>query len=98
MSKVLLSIALAAGLGVTATAASAQTTTSATLDAVKAKGYVQCGVTGGVPGFSAPDASNNWTGLEVDFCRAVAANLQQCRQCPLHAAHLAGALHRSVRR
>ena len=37
MSKVLLSIALAAGLGVTATAASAQTTTSATLDAVKAK-------------------------------------------------------------
>ena len=73
MSKKLLSIALAAGLGVTATAAVAQTTTSATLDAVKAKGFVQCGVTGGVPGFSAPDANNNWTGLEVDFCRALAA-------------------------
>ncbi|RYG97065.1 MAG: transporter substrate-binding domain-containing protein, partial [Alphaproteobacteria bacterium] len=87
MSKVLLSIALAAGLGVTATAASAQTTTSATLDAVKAKGYVQCGVTGGVPGFSAPDASNNWTGLEVDFCRAVAAaifnNADNVRYTPL---------------
>jgi len=87
MSKVLLSIALAAGLGVTATAASAQTTTSATLDAVKAKGYVQCGVTGGVPGFSAPDANNNWTGLEVDFCRAVAAaifnNADNVRYTPL---------------
>jgi general L-amino acid transport system substrate-binding protein len=30
-------------------------------------------VTGGVPGFSAPDANNVWAGLEVDFCRAVAA-------------------------
>jgi len=69
--KKLLPIAL--GLSLVATAASAQTTTSATLDAVKAKGFVQCGVTGGVPGFSAPDANNNWTGIEVDFCRAVAA-------------------------
>jgi len=87
MSKVLLSIALAAGLGVTATAAVAQTTVSATLDAVKAKGYVQCGVTGGVPGFSAPDANNNWTGLEVDFCRSLAAaifnNADSVRYTPL---------------
>jgi general L-amino acid transport system substrate-binding protein len=30
-------------------------------------------VTGGVAGFSAPDANNKWAGLEVDFCRAVAA-------------------------
>src|SRR5690606_26260519 len=40
---------------------------------VKAKGFIQCGVTGGVAGFSAPDANNNWSGLEVDFCRAMAA-------------------------
>jgi general L-amino acid transport system substrate-binding protein len=73
MSKVLFTIALAAGLGVAATGAIAQTTTSATLDAVKAKDYVQCGVTGGVPGFSAPDANNVWSGLEVDYCRALAA-------------------------
>ncbi|KKB12801.1 hypothetical protein VE25_05555 [Devosia geojensis] len=68
MQNKVLTIALAAGLGLTATAAHAQT-----LDAVKAKGYIQCGVTGGVPGFSAPDANNVWAGLEVDFCRAVAA-------------------------
>jgi general L-amino acid transport system substrate-binding protein len=73
MSKVLLTIALAAGLGAAATAAQAQTVASPTLDAVKAKGYVQCGVTGGVPGFSAPDANNVWSGLEVDYCRALAA-------------------------
>jgi general L-amino acid transport system substrate-binding protein len=73
MSKALLTIALAAGLGVAATAAQAQTVASPTLDAVKAKGYVQCGVTGGVPGFSAPDANNVWSGLEVDYCRALAA-------------------------
>lgn len=46
---------------------------AATLDNVKKKGYVQCGVTGGVAGFSAPDANNTWTGLEVDYCRALAA-------------------------
>jgi general L-amino acid transport system substrate-binding protein len=87
MIKSLLSVALAAGLGLSASAAIAQTTTSATLDAVKAKGYVQCGVTGGVPGFSAPDANNNWTGLEVDYCRAIAAavfnNADAVRYTPL---------------
>lgn len=68
MQKSLVTIAVAASLGLGATAAQA-----ATLDDVKAKDYVQCGVTGGVPGFSAPDANNVWAGLEVDFCRAVAA-------------------------
>ncbi len=73
MMKKLLTAAVAVGFGLSASAALAQTATSATLDAIKAKGYVQCGVTGGVPGFSAPDANNNWTGLEVDYCRALAA-------------------------
>ena len=68
MQKSLVTIAVAASLGLGMTGAQA-----ATLDDVKAKDYVQCGVTGGVPGFSAPDANNVWTGLEVDFCRAVAA-------------------------
>lgn len=68
MKKMLVTFAAAASLGLVATASQA-----ATLDDVKAKDYVQCGVTGGVAGFSAPDANNVWTGLEVDFCRAVAA-------------------------
>jgi len=45
----------------------------ATLDAVKAKGYLQCGVTTGLAGFSAADEKGSWTGLDVDTCRAVAA-------------------------
>ncbi len=45
----------------------------ATLDAVKEKGYVHCGVNTGLPGFSNADADGNWTGLDVDVCRAVAA-------------------------
>ncbi|ODT79111.1 MAG: amino acid ABC transporter substrate-binding protein [Pelagibacterium sp. SCN 64-44] len=68
MQKALVSIAVAASLGLGATAAQA-----AILDDVKAKGYVQCGVTAGVPGMSQPDENNNWAGLEVDYCRAVAA-------------------------
>ncbi|MDC9824248.1 amino acid ABC transporter substrate-binding protein [Devosia sp. ZB163] len=87
MIKSLLSVALAAGLGLSASAAYAQTAASPTLDAIKAKGYVQCGVTGGVPGFSAPDSNNVWSGLEVDYCRALAAaifnNPDSVRYTPL---------------
>lgn len=46
---------------------------AATLDDVKKKGSLTCGVSVGLPGFSQPDAKNNWTGLDVDVCRAVAA-------------------------
>ncbi|HEB97291.1 MAG TPA: amino acid ABC transporter substrate-binding protein [Sedimenticola thiotaurini] len=44
-----------------------------TLDAVKKKGFVQCGVSTGLPGFSSADDQGNWKGLDVDVCRAVAA-------------------------
>jgi len=44
-----------------------------TLDAVKEKGFVQCGVSQGLPGFSNPDDQGDWTGLDVDYCRAIAA-------------------------
>ncbi len=47
----------------------------ATLDAVKKKGYVQCGISDGLPGFSYADAKGNYLGLDVDVCRAVAAGL-----------------------
>jgi general L-amino acid transport system substrate-binding protein len=61
---------LALGAAVSIAAASA---TAATLDDVKAKGHIQCGVSQGLIGFSQPDDANRWTGLDVDFCRAVAA-------------------------
>ncbi|MEG9862719.1 MAG: amino acid ABC transporter substrate-binding protein [Parvularculales bacterium] len=44
-----------------------------TLGQVKDRGHVQCGVSQGLPGFSNADDSGNWTGLDVDLCRAVAA-------------------------
>src|ERR1041384_6744649 len=81
-NKALVTLALAATLGLGATAAHADI-----LSDVKGKDYVQCGVTGGVPGFSAPDANNVWAGLEVDFCRAVAAavfnDAEKVRYTPL---------------
>lgn len=44
-----------------------------TLESVREKGHLQCGVTSGLPGFSQPDDKGNWTGIDVDTCRAVAA-------------------------
>jgi general L-amino acid transport system substrate-binding protein len=44
-----------------------------TLDAVKSQGQVRCGVSEGIAGFSEKDAAGRWTGLDADFCRAVAA-------------------------
>lgn len=46
---------------------------AATLDDIKARGELICGSNTGLTGFSAPDASGNWTGFDVDLCRAVAA-------------------------
>lgn len=45
----------------------------ATLDAVKKKGYVQCGISDGLPGFSYADAKGQYLGIDVDVCRGVAA-------------------------
>ena len=68
MKRILSIWMAAAALGFAATAADA-----ALLDQVKQKGFVQCGVTQGLPGFSSPDDKGTWTGLDVDFCRAMAA-------------------------
>ncbi|MCR4268185.1 amino acid ABC transporter substrate-binding protein [Nitratireductor sp. ZSWI3] len=64
---------LKALLGSAVVALLAAPASAATLDDVKAKGHIQCGVSTGLAGFSAPDNAGNWTGLDVDFCRAVAA-------------------------
>jgi general L-amino acid transport system substrate-binding protein len=44
-----------------------------TLKTVKDRGMVACGVSQGLPGFSNPDDKGNWTGIDVDVCRAIAA-------------------------
>lgn len=60
-------------LGAAVSAMAASAAQAGTLDDVKQKGFVQCGVSQGLPGFSNPDSNNNWTGMDVDFCKAVAA-------------------------
>jgi general L-amino acid transport system substrate-binding protein len=45
----------------------------AIFDAIKDKGFVQCGVSTGLAGFSNPDDAGNWSGIDVDICRAIAA-------------------------
>lgn len=47
--------------------------TAGTLDEVRAKGFIQAGVNGGVYGFSQPDAKGVWKGLDIDTARAIAA-------------------------
>jgi general L-amino acid transport system substrate-binding protein len=44
-----------------------------TLESVQDKGYLQCGVSQGLPGFSNTDDAGNWVGIDVDYCRALAA-------------------------
>ncbi|MEO3998732.1 amino acid ABC transporter substrate-binding protein [Mesorhizobium sp. CAU 1732] len=68
MKKLVTGILGSAVLALTATAGSA-----ATLDDVKAKGFLQCGVNTGLSGFAAPNDQGDWTGFDVDLCRAVAA-------------------------
>ncbi|MCC5974609.1 MAG: amino acid ABC transporter substrate-binding protein [Rubellimicrobium sp.] len=67
MKKNLFFAALAA-TGTLGTAAAAQT-----LAEVQARGTLNCGVSTGLAGFSAPDADGDWQGFDVDVCRAVAA-------------------------
>ena len=54
-------------------ALSTQAATAQTLKTVKDRGMLSCGVSQGLPGFSSPDDKGNWTGLDVDVCRAIAA-------------------------
>jgi general L-amino acid transport system substrate-binding protein len=61
-------VVAAIAYGACATAACAQT-----LKAVKDRGSLICGVSQGLAGFSNPDDKGNWTGFDVDFCRAIAA-------------------------
>jgi general L-amino acid transport system substrate-binding protein len=64
---------LAAGVAAAAFLASAPAMAGKTLDGIKARGQVVCGVHTGLAGFSAADSSGKWAGLDVDVCRAIAA-------------------------
>src|SRR6201998_1427949 len=68
MKRVSLVLTLALATGLSTQAASAQT-----LKAVKDAGMVASGGSQGLPGFSSPDDRGNWTGIDVDVCRAIAA-------------------------
>ena len=57
----------------TAAGLSAGMASAATLDDVKARGTLNCGVTTGLVGFAAPNAAGEWEGFDVGVCRAVAA-------------------------
>lgn len=58
---------------VIAMALGVQMAVAQTLKTVKERGSLSCGVSQGLPGFSTPDDKGNWTGLDVDVCRAIAA-------------------------
>jgi general L-amino acid transport system substrate-binding protein len=68
MKRALLVFTLALTTGLAMQSASAQT-----LKTVKDRGMLSCGVSQGLPGFSAPDDKGNWAGFDVDVCRAIAA-------------------------
>src|SRR5215813_2462399 len=68
MKRVSLAVALALAAGLSAQPAAAQS-----LKVIKERGQLSCGVSQGLPGFSTPDDKGNWTGLDVDICRALAA-------------------------
>lgn len=65
----------ALGLGAAAALMSLPAHAGKTIDAIKARGQLICGVNVGLAGFSAADSNGNWTGLDVDYCKAVAASL-----------------------
>ncbi len=67
-----------------------------TVDSIKAKGVVSCGVNTGLAGFSQADSSGNWSGLDVDICKAVAAavlgDANKIKWVPLNASQRFAAL------
>jgi len=67
------STALLAASALSLAASSGPAKAGATFNAIKDKGFIQCGVSTGVAGFSNPDDAGNWSGIDVDVCRAVAA-------------------------
>ena len=76
MKKTLIALSVAC-LGLTFSVQSMAA--SSTLETVKARGQLICGVNTSAPGFASVDSKGNWSGLDVDVCRAVAAATLGCR-------------------
>jgi general L-amino acid transport system substrate-binding protein len=85
LSKKLLTMALAAGL-----VAAAPAMASKTMESIKKKGEVSCGVNTALGGFGIAGSDGKWTGFDVDYCRAIAAaalgDANKVRYVPLSAA------------
>lgn len=84
LSKLFATALVAAGA-----AASLPAHAGKTLDAIKARGQVVCGVNTGLAGFSQADSNGKWSGLDVDMCRAIAAAVlsdpEKVKYVPLNA-------------
>jgi general L-amino acid transport system substrate-binding protein len=82
-------VGLAVAVAVAAVAVAYEFYDTRTLKRTVSRGEVLCGVNRGLPGFSIPDDKGNWTGFDVDFCRAVAAAIfndpKKARFVPLDA-------------
>jgi general L-amino acid transport system substrate-binding protein len=72
MTSLKLKVALAA-IGTAAMAVALPAHAGKTLDTIKSRGQLVCGVNTGLAGFSQADSNGNWSGLDVDYCKAVAA-------------------------
>ena len=88
-SRTRLPLIAVAVAGVATVVSIAAASAAATLDVVKARGQLICGVTEDLYGFSAPDDQGIWRGIDVDVCRAVAAavfgDASKVRYVPLNA-------------
>src|SRR3978361_1184021 len=82
-------IGLAVAVAIAAAAITYERYDTKTLKRTMRRDAVLCGVNAGLPGFSIPDDKGNWTGFDVDFCRAVAAAIfddpRKARFIPLDA-------------
>ena len=67
-----------------------------TLDTIKQRGQLVCGVNPSLPGFAAADSQGNWSGLDIDICKALAASVlsdaSKIKWVPLNAAQRFAAL------
>jgi general L-amino acid transport system substrate-binding protein len=72
MKNLMTGLVAGAALALAATGAMAQAQRT-TLDQVKQRGILNCGSNPSLAGFGIPDAQGNWSGLDVDYCRAIAA-------------------------
>jgi general L-amino acid transport system substrate-binding protein len=96
MTKTPLKTALGALIALGALAATLPAQAGKTIDTIKQRGQLVCGVNPSLPGFSAADSQGNWAGLDVDICKAVAATLlsdaSKIKWVPLNAAQRFAAL------